>query len=292
MIRSMTGFGRVKQLIGANDILVEIRSVNNRYLDIQVKQPRLYGFLEERVKALAGQYISRGKVDIYIGIDTVQSANIEVALDDAYVKSYIAALGRLRDEYGLKDDISVMRVASNRDIFHDIKTDTDADELWEDVKSVAQAAFGEFIAMRESEGERLSRDIAERIQLCKEKAALIDEQSATSVAAWREKYTARLQEMLGDIVISEDRILTETALYADKISITEEIVRLNSHFEQFYAILEEPNAIGRKLDFLMQEINREINTIGSKANNSEVAKIVVEVKSELEKIREQIQNLE
>lgn len=291
----MTAFGRAKEQIGAKNITVEIKSVNNRFLDFSIKITRAYSYLEEKIKTYIQQSgVSRGKVDVFIQIELTESKGTLVSLDDAYLKSYITALERLRDEYGLANDISVMSVASNPNIFTVTKEDEDAEKDFEDLKPVLDAALDAFLERREKEGGRLKADLMvkkENLIGIKEKIA---EKSEECIASYRGKLEAKLREVLSDnkITMDEARILTECAIFADKVAIDEELVRLDSHFKSFDEIFEQDEPVGRKLDFLLQEMNRETNTIGSKAQNTDIAKLVIEMKNELEKIREQIQNLE
>ncbi len=293
MIKSMTGYGRAKQEQGGKNILVELKSVNNRYLDLTVKLPKLFGFLEEKIKSyIASRGISRGKVEIYVGIEILEEVGITVDLDRAYAKSYIDALKRLSEEFGLRDDISVMTVAANRDIFSVKKADEDMDREWNNLLPVLEEATDAFLASREREGIHLKNDILAKKAHIEELVKTIAPLSEADVKNQYVKLETRIRQLLGDVTVDEGRLITECALVADKIAIDEELVRLSSHFESFEQILASEGSIGRKLDFLLQEINRETNTIGSKASNLEIAKIVVEIKSELEKIREQIQNIE
>ncbi len=297
MPKSMTAFGRARNTSadGSKDITAEIKSVNSRYMDCTVKLPRMYSFLEERIKAyLTSRGIQRGKIEIYIGVDVLQQAGSEVYLDRAAAASYIAALEALRDEFNLRDDISVMRVAANRELFSMRKPDDDAERDWEDVKSVLSPAIDAFLLRREAEGERLMADINMKIGGIKAIAAKIAEISAADIQGYGAKLEERIRKFLDDfdVEISEQRILTEAAVFADKAAIDEELVRLASHFETFREIAESPEPAGRKLDFLLQEMNRETNTMGSKCSNAEIAHLVVDIKAELEKMREQIQNIE
>ena len=296
MIRSMTAFGRSKKCVGGKDITVEIRSVNNRFFDCSVKIPRAFSFLEEKIKPyLQSKSISRGKVDVYIGIDVIDSPVPEITIDKGYATAYINALEELSQCYPcLTDDISVMKVAQNHDIFVIRKSEEDIEKEWSDIREVLDEALEKFISGRKREGENIENDIKAKI---KNIASLVDKIEALSISdisGYREKLEARLRDMLSDnkLVFEESRILTECAIFADKIAIDEEIVRLRSHFLAFDDILSANEPAGRKLDFLLQEMNRETNTIGSKCQNSAVARIVVDVKSEFEKIREQIQNIE
>ena len=293
MIKSMTGYGRAKKEIGGRDILVEIKSVNNRYLDCTVKLPRLFGFLEEKIKSfLSAKGISRGKVEVFVSIDILEEVGISVELDRAYAESYIAALRRLSEEFGLTNDISVMSVAANRDIFTVRKAGDDMEREWANVLPVLEEATDAFIASRLREGENMKADILSKKARVEELAAKIAPLSAEDIKNQYAKLEARIKNLLGDVSVDESRLITECAVFADKVAIDEELVRLASHFEAFDNILLSDEPVGRKLDFLLQEINREPNTIGSKACDVNIAKLVVEIKSELEKIREQIQNIE
>ena len=295
MIKSMTAFGRAKETIDNKVITVELKSVNSRYFDCSIKIPRLYGFLEDKIKSyLTAGGIARGKLDVGVMVEQTASSGVTVDLDMAYTESYIAALRRLKDEFGLSDDISVMSVAQNRDIFAVQKPEEDAEKDWNDIKTVLDLALKEYNAMKAAEGERLEKDIRGKIEGIKVIVSEIEAASAEEISSYRAKMEQRIKNMLGDmnLQIDEGRILTECAIFADKVAIDEELVRLASHFEAFEEITRSKDPVGRKLDFLLQEINRETNTIGSKANNIEIARIVIEMKNEIEKIREQVQNIE
>ena len=293
MIKSMTGYGRAKKEIGGRNILVELKSVNNRYLDCTVKLPKLFGFLEEKIKSyISAKGISRGKVEIFVSIDILEEIGVSVELDRAYAKSYIDALKTLAAEFDLPNDVSVMSVAANRDIFAVKKADEDMDREWANVLPVLEEATAAFVASREREGANLKADILSKkanIEALVKKIAPLSEADVKNQYA---KIESRIKQLLGDVVVDESRLITECAIFADKVAIDEELVRLSSHFEAFEQIVASDEPVGRKLDFLLQEINRETNTIGSKACDVAIAKIVVEIKSELEKIREQIQNIE
>lgn len=294
-MQSMTAFGRARQTRAGKDITVEIKSVNNRYLDCNVRTPRSYSFIEEKIKPhLLASGISRGKVEVNVSINTVDSPEVAVLLDEAYAASYIAALEKLRDRFGLKDDISTMRVAANRELFNVQAVEEDPDAAWADVLVVLDEAISVFLAGRLAEGERLAKDLHAKLKGIGEIVDRIEARSKEEIAAYHDRLLARLRNVLEDnrITIDENRILTECAIFADRVAVDEELVRLRSHFDAFQTIAASPEPAGRKLDFLMQEMNREINTIGSKCSNTEIAHMVVEVKSELEKIREQIQNIE
>ncbi|MBR7184176.1 MAG: YicC family protein [Clostridia bacterium] len=294
-MNSMTAFGRARQTRAGKDITVEIRAVNNRYLDVGVRTPRAYAFLEEKIKPyLLASGISRGKVEVGISIDTVETPGVTVALDEAYAASYIAALEQLRDRFGLRDDISVTRVAANRDIFTVRAPEENLEEDWAAVSAVLDEAIAAFLAGRAAEGARLAADLRAKLAAIGEIVDRIEVLSAADIAAYHDRLLGRLQAVLSEqgVHIEESRVLTECAIFADRVAIDEELVRLRSHFAAFEEIAASSEPAGRKLDFLMQEMNREINTVGSKCSNAEIAHLVVEVKSELEKIREQIQNLE
>ena len=294
MIRSMTAFGRATGKAPGRDIIVEIKSVNNRFFDCQVKLPRVFAFLEENVKKrISERGISRGKVDVYITIDVTDTAGIEVDIDKTYAKSYIDALKRLSEEFELPCDITTMRVAQNRDIFALKRAQEDTEAEWQALLPVLDTALDAFIEARNREGENLKRDIAEKKAKVKELAEKIPPLSRADTLNQYEKMKERINAIIGGAgQLDESKLITECAVFADKIAVDEETVRLSSHFEAFDSMLESTEPVGRKLDFLLQEMNRETNTIGSKACDTEIARIVVEMKSELEKIREQIQNIE
>ncbi len=297
MLKSMTAFGRARAVTpsGRLDVTAELRSVNSRYLDCTVKLPRMYSFMEDKVKALlAEKGISRGKLEVYIGVDVIEQTGIEISVDKEAARSYIAALEALRDTFGLKDDISVMTVAQNRDLFSMKKPEDDLERDWAEVRPVVEEAIAAFNAMRAREGENLCADLLKKAEVIEGYAAQVKTISEADIAGYPVKLENRIKQLLSDfdVEIAEQRILTEAAIFADKAAIDEELVRLASHFSAFREIMASNEAAGRKLDFLLQEINRETNTIGSKAANTEIAHIVVDMKTELEKIREQIQNLE
>ena len=295
MFRSMTAFGRARETVNGKDITAEIKSVNNRYFDCTVKITKLYSFLEDKIKQyLQTKGISRGKIEVYIGVDLLEQDGIEINLDTAYAQSYINALYKLRDTFDLKDDITVSRVASNKEIFTVKKPEDDVEKDWADIKAVLDIAVDSFIERRNTEGEKLCENIKEKIANIKEYLKIIEKNSESDISGYAKKLEDRIIKFLGDnsIQIDEQRILTEVAIFADKVAIDEELVRLSIHFSAFDDIVASNEPSGRKLDFLLQEMNRETNTIGSKASNTETAHIVVNIKNELEKIREQIQNIE
>ena len=295
MIKSMTAFGRAKHQGEAKDITIEIKSVNSRFFDCNVKLPRAYIFLEERIKEhIRKNAVGRAKVDVFVTVDNHTSGMGNVGLDSAYLKSYLSALERLRDEFGLKDDISVMSVARNQDIFTYDKPEEDLEAEWEIFRAVLDEAIAGYSAMREVEGKKAEDDIKAKIERVRSLSDEVEAISKEDVVGYRDKLEAKIRGFLEDAMVTpdENRLLTECAIWADKIAIDEELVRLRSHFGAFYDICASKEPSGRKLDFLMQELNRETNTIGSKANNARIARIVVDMKGELEKIREQVQNIE
>ena len=292
MIRSMTGYGRDQQLLHGRSITVEIRSVNHRYFEFSCRAPRGCAFLEDRLKRALQSAISRGKVEVALTLQTVESRNTSVAVDHALAGQYITALRALGEEYALSDDLTLSTVCRLPDIFTLCRGEEDEEELAADVLSVLQKALEQFVAMRETEGERLKADVLSRLLTMEEHLSFVEERSPQTVAEYRARLTAKLTELLNGAVPDENRILTEVGIIADRLAVDEETVRLRSHFAQLRKILESTEPVGRKLDFLVQEMNRETNTIGSKCSDTAIAGHVVEMKSELEKIREQIQNIE
>ncbi len=295
MIKSMTAFGRAKREGEEKDVTIEIKSVNSRFFDCNVKIPRAYSSFEEKIKAhVQKNAISRGKVDVFVTVDNHTSGVGSINVDRAFAESYINALRTLRDEFSLKDDISVMSVARNQDIFTYDKPDADLEDEWELFVSVLDEAIVGYNAMREAEGKKAETDMKCKIETIRAHADEVEKISHEDTVGYRDKLEARLRQILSDngVVIDENRLYTECAIWADKIAIDEELVRLRSHFGAFYDIADMREPSGRKLDFLIQELNRETNTIGSKANNAKIARIVVDMKGEIEKIREQVQNVE
>ena len=295
MIRSMTAFGRAVTEVNGKRYTVEIKSVNGKFLDCTVKYPRQYGFVEARIKShIAERGVSRGKIDCYLGVEVIEQQGVDISLDRALAASYITALQTLRDEFGLRDDISVSRVASFHDIFNVTHPEEDIEAEWDAVRGTLDIALDDFLAMRAAEGERLACDAKSKLCDIETAAAEIKTISEQNIEAYPAKLAERISALLegGGVEINEQRILTEAAIFADKASIDEELVRLSSHISAFRTILDEEDAVGRKLDFLIQEINRETNTIGSKSQDTKIAHLVVDVKCTVEKIREQIQNLE
>ncbi len=295
MLKSMTAFGRGRSEGEDKDITVEIKSVNSRYFDCTVKCPRVYSSFEEKIKAyIKERATSRGKVDVYITVDRHGSDLTELALDTALAENYIAVLRQLRDTFGLPDDVSVMRVAQNRELFVEKRVEEDLADEWARLLPVLDEAIAGYNAMRAAEGKKAEDDVRAKLLRVAAYAERVEAISEADTVGYRDKLEARLRQILKDseLEIEESRILTECAIFADRIAVDEELVRLRSHFGAFEEILAADEPGGRKLDFLMQELNRETNTIGSKANNAEIARLVVAMKAELEKIREQIQNVE
>jgi uncharacterized protein (TIGR00255 family) len=288
----MTGYGRNEAVIDGKKILVEIKSVNHRFADYNIKVPRHLGFLEDKVKKLASESVTRGKIDIYVSVESGEEADKDILLNTELAKSYIDALYELRDKFGLKDDITVSNVARYTEIFRAERREEDEEALWRAVSSVMKEALSAFVAMRSREGERIREDLVARIEYMRSLAKKVDERSPQTVKEYSDRLYAKIKEVLSDRTVDEGRILTEVAIYADKVAVNEETVRLSSHFEEFNKIISDGEPAGRRLDFLIQEINREVNTIGSKAQDIEIAKIVVSLKGEIEKLREQIQNIE
>lgn len=292
MLKSMTGYGRKEEIVDGKKILCEIKSVNHRYSDYNIKVPRYYGFLEDRVRGLVSEYVKRGKIDIYIAVESFEEADKEITVNLELAKNYYDALLELRDTLGLKDDITAMGISRYPDIFVATQKEEDEEAVWETVKKVLVPTVEAFVSMREREGERIEKDLIERIEYMKSIAKKVEERSPQTVKEYSDRLYEKIKEVLDGKDVDDARVLTEVAIFADKVAVNEELVRLSSHFDEFYQIIKTPEPAGRKLDFLIQEINREINTTGSKAVDIEIAKTVVELKAETEKLREQIQNIE
>ncbi len=292
MLKSMTGYGRRETVTDGKKILVEIKSVNHRYSDYNIKVPRHLGYLEDKIRKCAADSVTRGKIDIYVNVDYFETADKEITLNKELAKSYIDALYALREEFNLTDDITVTSVARNPEIFKSERVEEDEEALWKNVKEVLDGALSDFIAMRAREGERIEKDLCERIEYMCALAETVDKRSPETVREYSDRLYEKIKEVLDGREIDEGRILTEVAIYADKVAVNEETVRLKSHFDEFDTIIRSGEPAGRRLDFLIQEINREVNTIGSKASDIEIAKTVVTLKGEIEKLREQIQNIE
>ena len=292
MIRSMTGYGRYQDTVDGMDITVEIKAVNHRYYEYSSRLPRAYGFLDDKLKAYLQGSISRGKVDVYVFIDTADAPGSRVTVNHSLVQGYLKALGEIAETYGLRNDVYVMSLARYPDLLTVHREAEDEEAVWAAVRTVADVALNRFLQMREKEGEKLQEDILSRAAAILEAVGQVEERSPQTVREHMDKVQARMRELLGTATVDEQRLLTEAALFADKIAVAEETVRLRSHISQLEHMLAGNEAVGRKLDFLVQEINREANTIGSKAQDVQLARVVVDIKAEIEKIREQIQNIE
>ena len=292
LIKSMTGYGRAVQTVNGREFTVEVRSVNNRYLDCNVKLPRMVSFAEDAVKQAVKAAISRGKVDVFISVKSEAEADTKITLNTAILEGYLNAMRRMVDEHGVKDDISVSTVSRLPEIFTVEKPEVDEDQLKADLLQVVAAALEGYNAFRAAEGAALDADLRSRGNTILELVAQVEAGNGQTVIDYRAKLYNKLKEVLANTNIDESRILTEAAIFADKVAVDEETVRLRSHLEQMNNMLTAGGAMGRKLDFLLQEMNREANTIGSKCTDVRLARIVVDIKAELEKIREQTQNIE
>ncbi len=292
MPKSMTGYGRSKMLFGAREITVEIRSVNHKFFEFSSRVPRQYGYIEDKLKALFSASISRGKVEAYVSISTNDGSDVSVEVNTPLAENYISALRKANSTLNLTDDITLTRLFGIPDIFTVTKAETDENELWEEVRATASAALEGFVDMRRREGERLKTDILTKLDHIEETVAKIELRSPEVTKEYREKLYQKLCDVLQDKNIDEARILTEAAIFADKTAVDEETVRLKSHVASFRELLELDEPIGKKLDFLVQEMNREVNTTGSKCSDLAITKMVVDLKSTVEKVREQIQNIE
>ena len=292
MVKSMTGYGRAKEMRSNRDITVEVRSVNNRYLDCTVKMPRIYTFAEDAIKSRVQKAISRGKVDVFVSVDSSAADTAVVTLNKSLVEGYLAALKELKEGYGLEGDVSAAAIARFPDVMTVTKADEDVETVTEDICAVLDQALEAYNAMRAAEGVKLAEDISSRLDTIESLTAKVEERSPKTVAEYRQKLLGRMQEVLQSTTIDESRILMEAAIYADKVAVDEETVRLRSHLSQLRKMLQSNDPMGRKMDFLIQEVNRESNTVGSKCNDVEIATVVVNLKAEVEKIREQVQNIE
>ena len=292
MVKSMTGYGRAEETVNGCTITVELRSVNNRYLDCNVRIPRIYLFAEDAIKSRVQNTISRGKVDVFVTLDSTGAEKVQVSVNKAAADGYYAALTQLAADYGLSNDISVSLLSRFPEVLLAEKSEEDVEQMAKDICSVLDRALADFDAMRTREGERLKEDILSRAAAIEEKVALVEERSPQTVAEYRAKLEARMNEVLSNTQLDPARILTEAAIFADKVAVDEETVRLRSHIDQLRDMLAKGGATGRKLDFLIQEFNREANTIGSKCSDIDISRQVVDIKAEIEKIREQVQNIE
>jgi len=292
MIKSMTGYGGAKGTSGKTEISIELRSVNNRYLDCSVRIPRVYTAAEDQIKAAVSKAVSRGKVDVYITLDTADADDTVITVNSALAGAYMNAFEQISTTFGIPNDITTSVLARFPDILKAEKVEADRDVLFADINSVLCEALEGYTAMRITEGERLRADIISRLDTIEGLVSEAEQRSPVSLKEYREKLVQRMEDVLSSTNIDEQRILTEAALFADKIAVDEETVRLRSHISQVRGMMDSDEPVGRKLDFIVQEMNREANTIGSKGNDLQMAKIVVEMKAVIEKIREQVQNIE
>lgn len=292
MIRSMTGYGSAEEILGGRNIRVEIKSVNHRYFEYTARVPRSCGFLEDRLKRLLSGAISRGKVEVGVTIQTVEGVDEAISINRDVVKNYVEALRSVKNEFDLTDDLSLSSIAKLPDVFTVVKAETDEEALWSDIESVAKKALAAFVEGREAEGERLKADVLQKIAFIEEKVSFIEERSPETVKEYRARLYDKMREVLENNQIDEGRILQEAAVYADKVAVDEETVRLRSHMQELRKTLDKSEPIGKSLDFRIQEVNRETNTIGSKCSDAAIADTVIEMKNTIEKIREQIQNIE
>ena len=292
MVKSMTGYGRAVQTVNGREFTVEIRSVNNRYLDCNVKMPRTIGFAEEAVKQAVKTAVSRGKVDVYISMNSETAEDVQISLNKPVLEGYLNALRQMQEDYGIRDDISVMNLARLPDVLLVEKPQVDEEQLQNDLLSVVDLALQAYDAMRIKEGLALEKDLRSRAKTVLELVSQVEKLNPQTVSEYRTRLENKLKEVLENKQLDESRILTEAAIFADRVAVDEETVRLRSHLEQMDQMLSGSGGIGRKLDFLLQEMNREANTTGSKCTDVKVARIVVDIKAELEKIREQTQNIE
>ena len=292
MIKSMTGYGRAVETVNGREFTVELRSVNNRYLDCSVRLPRALSFAEDAVKQAVKNSVSRGKVDVFISLRSEAGDDVKITLNEAVLAGYLAAMRQMVAEHGVADDITVSAVSRLPEVFTIEKPEVDEEQMLTDLMCVVAKALESYDAMRCTEGQALDRDLRSRGQTILELVSQVETGNAQTVVDYRARLEAKLQEVLANTAIDESRILTEAAIFADKVAVDEETVRLRSHLEQMNTMLTTGGAVGRKLDFLLQEMNREANTIGSKCTDVKLAKTVVDIKAELEKIREQTQNIE
>jgi uncharacterized protein (TIGR00255 family) len=288
----MTGYGRIQQTVNGMDITIEIKSVNHRYYEFTSRITRGYGFLEEKIKSYLQTRICRGKVDVYVEVQQIDEVCAEVAINHSLAQGYVNALRELAQRYDVRDDLSASLLARYPDILTVHKAQESEDKIWETIRPVLREATDRFVAMREAEGARLTSDIESRMKTILTNVGKIEERSPRTVEEYKNRLVARINELIGQVQIDPQRILTEAAIFADRIAVAEETVRLRSHIAEMAEMMESNGGIGRKLDFIVQELNREANTIGSKAQDAEIAHLVIEMKGEIEKIREQVQNIE
>lgn len=292
MIKSMTGFGRAVAESDGYVITVEIKSVNHRYFEFSSRIPRQYGFLDDKLKSYINSRVSRGKVECYVSVEALNTEAAQVVVNNTLASAYVSALKELSENYGLKEDFGASTIARFQDVLVVKKAEEDEEKIWNYVKAVTDSALDKFIAMRTVEGEKMKEDISSRADYILSCVEYIEKRSPQTVKEYNDKLVERVHDLIGDVTLDEGRIIQEVAVYADKVAVAEETVRLRSHLDQLKAFINSDEPVGRKMDFLVQEINRETNTIGSKANDVDIARKVVDIKAEVEKIREQIQNIE
>ena len=292
MIKSMTGYGSAKGLVDGLEISVELKSVNNRYLDASVRLPRSFLFAEEMIKSRVQSHISRGKVDVFVSVDSSQAGDMAVKVNEGLLKGYLDAIGHIAEEYGLPNDLTAQSLSRFPDVLTVEKRELDAEAISADMGEIVERALQDFDAMRLREGEKLRDDVLARLETIRSLVETVEAKAPETVADYRRRLEQKMAEVLGSTGIDENRILAEAAIFADHIAVDEETVRLRSHMSQLRSMINGNSPTGRKIDFLIQEFNREANTIGSKCQNSQIAHVVVDLKSEIEKIREQIQNIE
>lgn len=292
MLKSMTGYGRSEAIADGRHIVFEIKSVNHKFFECNIRLPRSYSFLEDKLKTYVQSKISRGKVDIFLQIEALEEAGAEVLINHSLAQAYVTALRELKERYQLNDDVSLSLLSRYPDLLSVRKAQEDEDAAWAAVQSVADPAIESFLSMRKTEGARLKEDILAKADKIEQLVGEVEKITPETVSEYRERLHAKIEELLGDNRFDEQRVLTEVAVFADKVAVDEETVRLKSHIKQLRHLAQSGEPVGRKIDFLVQEMNRETNTIGSKSVNSKIAYLVVDMKAEIEKIREQVQNIE
>ena len=292
MIKSMTGYGSAKGTVDGLEITIELKSVNNRFLDCSVRMPRSFLFAEDALKSAVQKHISRGKVDVFVSVDSSQAGDMAVKVNEPLLKGYMDALQHIADEYHIPNDLSAVSISRFPDVLVVEKKEMDAEAITSGIREIAERALDDFDAMRLREGEKLRDDVLNRLAVIDSLVTVVEQEAPKTVAEYRSRLEQKMAEVLGTAGIDENRILMEAAIFADHIAVDEETVRLRSHMAQLQTMISGNSPIGRKIDFLIQEFNREANTTGSKCQNSDIAHVVVDLKSEIEKIREQIQNIE
>jgi len=292
MIKSMTGYGSAKGAVEGIEITVELKSVNNKFLDTSVRLPRSFIFAEDAIKSAVQSHISRGKVDVFVSVDSSMADDMAVRVNEPLLRGYLEAISMIADDFGLQNDATAMSVSRFPDVLSVEKKELDADAVSEAIREITERALNDFDSMRLREGEKLRDDVTGKLETIEGLVSRVEEVSPQTVAQYRERLYQKMREVLGTAGVEESRILQEAAIFADRVAVDEETVRLRSHISQLRGMLSGESPIGRKMDFLIQEFNREANTTGSKCQNTEIAYTVVELKSEIEKIREQIQNIE